>query len=239
VSVLIVSLISLVGVLTIPLGDKRVKRFLMYFVSFSVGALLGDVFIHLLPEIVEERGFTQEISLYILLSIVVTFVIEKLVHWKHHLDHKGHHHPPLTTMSLIGDGAHNFIDGLVIGASYFISIPVGIATTFAIVLHEIPQEIGNYGVLLHGGYSRAKALLFNLLTALTAVVGVVVAQIAGMNVTNAIPFLSAFAAGSFIYIAAADLIPDLHKEASPKKSAWQFVTMVLGIAAMYALVLLE
>lgn len=239
ISVLLVSLISLIGVLTIPVSDKRVKNFLLYFVSFSVGALLGDVFIHLLPEIAEETGFTQEISLYILGSIMVTFLIEKLVHWKHHIDHKGHHHPPLTTMSLIGDGAHNFIDGLVIGASYLISIPVGIATTVAIVLHEIPQEIGNYGVLLHGGYTRAKALLFNFLSALTAVVGVIVALAMGTRVEGTIPFLSAFAAGSFIYIAAADLIPELHKEASLKKSIWQLITMILGIAAMYSLVFLE
>lgn len=238
-SVLLVSLISLIGVITIPATNKKIKSLLLYFVSFSVGALLGDVFIHLLPELASEEGFTQEISLYILFSIVVTFFIEKLIHWKHHMDHKGHHHPPLTAMTLLGDGAHNFIDGMVIGASYFVSIPVGIATTFAIILHEIPQEIGNYGVLLHGGYTKRRALLFNFISGLTAVVGTIVALIAGSSVERAVPFLSAFAAGSFIYIAASDLIPELHKEASPGKSFGQLVTMILGIVVMYSLVFLE
>ncbi len=239
-SVIVVSLISLIGAVLLPLSEKRLQNFLIYFVSFSAGALLGDVFIHLLPEVVEVEGFTQSVSVNILLGILATFIIEKIIHWKHHQSHSGHiHKKPVTTMTLLGDGVHNFIDGLIIGASYFISIPAGIATTFAVILHEIPQEIGNFGVLIHGGYSRSKALLFNFLSALTAVAGTVTVLIIGGNNNNSIMALTSFAAGNFIYIAASDLIPELHKEVGLKKTVLQFVTMLIGIGAMFALLLLE
>lgn len=240
-SVIVVSLISLIGIITIPIKESKLRSLLIYFISFSVGALLGDVFIHLLPEVVEEYGgFPHEVSFYILISIVATFMIEKLIHWKHHLsNHKGHHHPPITSITMLGDTAHNFIDGLALGASYLVSIPVGIATTIAVILHEIPQEIGNYGVLLHGGYTKKKALYVNFLSALSAIAGTIIALIVGMQITNAVVFLSAFAAGNFLYIAASDMIPELHKEVSPRKSFWQLVTMILGIVVMYSLVFLE
>lgn len=240
-AVLLVSSISLIGILTIPIKEKRIKDFLLYFISFSVGALLGDVFIHLLPEVIEEHGgFPVEVSFYILGSIVATFLVEKLIHWKHHSsNHKDHHHPPITAVTMFGDTLHNFIDGLALGASFLISVPVGIATTVAIILHEIPQEIGNYGVLLHGGYTKKRALYVNFLSALSAVAGTIIALLVGVQVENAVVFLSAFAVGNFIYIAASDMIPELHKEVSPSKSFWQLMTMILGIMAMYALVFLE
>lgn len=239
-SVLFISLISFVGIITLPVKEKKLQNFLLYFVSFSAGGLLGDVFIHLLPKVVEELGFGLNISLYVLFGIVMTFVTEKFIHWRHHQNHTGHRHiHPVTTMTLLGDGVHNFIDGLIIGASYLVSMPVGIATTVAVVLHEIPQEIGNFGVLLHGGYPRSKALWFNFLSALTAIVGSLVALSIGETVAGSITFLTAFAAGNFIYIAASDLIPELHKEVSLQKSFMQFTTMLLGIAIMLLLLLLE
>lgn len=241
-AVVVVSLISLVGIITIPVKEKTLRDYLPYFISFSVGALLGDVFIHLLPEVVEKYGgFKINVSFYVLVSILATFLVEKLIHWKHHMsdDHKGHKHPPITTITMLGDTAHNFIDGLALGASFLVSIPVGIATTIAIVLHEIPQEIGNYGVLLHGGYTKKRALYVNFLSALSAVAGTIIALFVGVRVANAVGFLSAFAAGNFIYIAASDMIPELHKEVSPRKSFWQLVTMILGILVMYGLVFLE
>lgn len=239
-SVFVVSLISLVGAVLLPLSEKRLQNFLIYFVSFSAGALLGDVFIHLLPEVVEVDGFTQSVSINILLGILATFVIEKVIHWKHHQSHSGHiHKKPVTTMTLLGDGVHNFIDGLIIGASYFISIPAGIATTFAVILHEIPQEIGNFGVLVNGGYSRSRALMLNFLSALTAVAGTVTVLVVGGTNNNMVMTLTSFAAGNFIYIAASDLIPELHKEVGFRKTVLQFVTMLLGIGVMFALLLLE
>src|SRR3989344_5572339 len=158
ISVLIVSLISLVGVLTLSLKASTIKKWLIYLVSFSAGALLGDVFIHLLPEIAEEPGFGLDISLYILSGILFSFIVEKVINWRHchHPTTKEHPHP-FVLMNLFGDFLHNFVDGLIIGASYLASIPVGIATTIAVVLHEIPQEIGDFGILLHGGFSKNKA----------------------------------------------------------------------------------
>ncbi len=240
VSVVGVSLISLIGAVTLPIGQKRLQSFLAYFISFSAGALLGDVLIHLLPEVVEETGLTLQVSLQVLAGILVTFVIEKVIHWKHHHAHptKQQHHP-VTAMTLLGDSVHNFIDGLVIGASYMISLPAGIATTIAVVLHEIPQEIGNFGVLMHGGYTKARALWFNFLTALTAVAGTIIALVLSGNVQGSVTMLSAFAAGNLIYIAASDLIPEMHKETHVRRSIIQFATMVFGIGVMMSLLLLE
>src|SRR3989338_9198941 len=172
VSVIIVSLMSFVGVLTLSIKAENLKKILLYLVSFSAGALFGDAFIHLLPEIVEEAGFGLSISLYLMLGIGISFIIEKFIHWRHcHLPNSKEHVHPFAMMNLFGDAVHNFIDGLVIGASYLASIPVGIATTLAVIFHELPQEIGDFGVLLHGGFSKAKALFFNFVTALTAVFG--------------------------------------------------------------------
>lgn len=239
-SVIGVSLISLIGAFSIVLKDAKLHRFLKYFVSFSAGALLGDVFIHLLPEVVEEAGFTPSISFYILLGIVATFIVEKIVHWHHqHSEDCEDKKHPITFMTLFGDGIHNFIDGLVIGSSYLVSPAVGVATTLAVVLHEIPQEIGNFGVLLHGGYSKTKALLLNLLTAVTAIVGTIVALMLGNQMSGSVVFLSAFAAGNFIYIAGSDLIPDMHREMGVKKSVLQFATLLLGIGVMMLLTFLE
>ena len=239
VSVFIVSLLSFVGILTLSFKAKKLKNILIYMISFSAGALLGNAFLHLLPEVVEEVGFQFYISLYVLTGIAFSFVVEKVIHWRHcHIPHeKGHHHP-FALMNLFGDGVHNFIDGLIIGASYLVSIPVGIATTIAIILHEIPQEIADFGVLLHGGFTKAKALLVNFLTALTAVLGTVVALILGGTVQNITVFLVPFAAGGFIYIASADLIPELHKEVKVGKSLLQFLAFVLGVLVMLALLLL-
>ena len=212
VSVFIVSSISFLGLLTLAINAEKLKKILLYLVSFSAGALFGDVFIHLLPEIVKEVGFTLKISLYILVGIGFFFIIEKFIHWRHcHIPHSKDHIHPFAMMNLFGDGVHNFIDGLIIAASYLVSIPIGIATTIAVILHEIPSEIGDFGVLLHGGFSKGKALFFNFITALTAVLGAIVSLLISSYVDNLTTFLIPFAAGGFIYIAGSDLIPELHK----------------------------
>lgn len=240
VSVFIVSLMSFIGVLTLSIKSENLKKILLYLVSFSAGALFGDAFIHLLPEIVEETGFGINISLYLMFGIGTSFIIEKFVQWRHcHIPNsKGHAHP-FAMMNLFGDAVHNFIDGVIIGASYLVSIPVGIATTIAVVLHELPQEMGDFGILLYGGFSKAKALLFNFITALTAIFGAVVSLLISSYVENITAFLIPFAAGTFIYIAGSDLIPELHKEVSPKKSALQLVAIILGVLVMLSLLLLE
>ncbi|MFC1615840.1 ZIP family metal transporter [Patescibacteria group bacterium] len=237
-SVALISLASLIGVFTLSIKTKKLQKILIYMISFSAGALLGDAFIHLLPEIVAETGFTLKISLYILIGIAFSFIVEKVIHWRHcHRPTTDDHPHPIALMNLFGDAVHNFIDGLIIGAAYLVSIPVGVATTLAVVLHEIPQEIGDFGILLHGGFSKKKALFLNFLIALTSVVGVVLALILSSYVENITNFLLPFAAGSFIYIASADLIPELHKEVKISRSLWQFLLFILGIVLMLLILL--
>ena len=240
ISVLIVSVISLVGVFTLSIKTGKLKKLLIYMVSFSAGALFGDAFIHLLPEIIGDYGFTIQISLSLLLGILTFFVLEKVIHWQHcHLPITKQHVHSFAIVNIVGDSVHNFIDGLIIGGSYLVSIPVGIATTLAVILHEIPQEIGDFGVLLHGGFSKGKALFYNFVTALMAVFGAVVALSLSVYMENLTVFLIPFAAGGFIYIAGSDLIPELHKEVKVKKSLIQFIAIILGILVMVALLWID
>lgn len=240
-SVLLVSLISLVGVVTLSIKVDRLRKFLIYMVSFAAGALFGDAFIHLLPEIAEKAGFGLNISIYVLLGIGVSFIIEKVVHWHHfHFPLSEGHAHPFAIMNLVGDMVHNFIDGIIIAASYLININVGIATTIAVILHEIPQEISDFAVLLHGGFTKSKALFFNFLSALGALGGALVALMIGAAAEDITVFLIPFAAGSFIYIAGSDLIPELQKGVFEwRKSLLQFVAISAGAGVMAALILLE
>jgi len=236
-SVFVVSAISLIGIVTISIKEEKLAKILLYLVGFSAGGLLGGAFIHLLPEAVEEFGFSIGLSVSVLAGIIIFFIMEKAVHWRHcHVPTSKKHPHPFAYMNLVGDSVHNFIDGLIIGAGYMASLPIGIVTTFAVILHEIPQEIGDFGVLLHGGFSRKKALYLNFITALTAVAGTIVAMAASYFVGNLTVFLVPFAAGGFIYIASSDLIPELHKDAyETKKSLVQLLTIILGIAVIFAL----
>lgn len=240
VSVIIVSLISLIGIFTLAVNESRLKKILLYLVSLSAGALLGDAFIHLLPE-AAEKGFTFNTSLAVLSGIVMFFIIEGWIHWHHHtVECEEEHSPkPLVWTNLIGDGVHNFIDGLIIAASYVISFPVGVATTIAVILHEIPQEIADFGVLLHGGLSKARALEYNFVSAILAIFGGIVGYFL-TSTDSLLSFLVPFAAGTFIYIATADLIPEIHQ----RESAWQFkiihfIMFLLGIGLMVLLLFLE
>lgn len=250
VSVILVSLVSLVGLFAISFKETTLRKILIYLVSFSTGALLADAFIHLLPEAVEKNGFTLSVSMYILIGIIFSFIVEKIIHWHHchhtHsqecLDEHEHNHQKIhafAKMNLVGDSVHNFIDGLIIGASYLVSIPVGLATTLAVVLHEIPQEIGDFGILLHGGYTKKRALFLNFTTGLIAVLGTLAALFIEQYITNLTSFLIPFAAGGFIYIAGSDLMPEMHKETNTKKSFIQLFTFLLGILVIAAMLLLE
>jgi zinc and cadmium transporter len=223
------------------LNEKNLKKILLYLVSFSAGGLFGDAFIHLIPKAAKESGFGVQVSMYILLGIIASFVAEKFLQWRHcHIPTSKEHPHSFAYMNLFGDAVHNFIDGLIIGGSYLASVPVGIATTLAVVFHEIPQEIGDFGVLIYGGFARSRALLFNFATALTAVFGTIVALSLGVLMQGSAAFLVPFAAGNFIYIAGSDLIPELHKqEPKPLKSALQLTAFVLGILVLLSLTFLE
>ncbi len=240
-SVIIVSLISFIGVFSLSIQQKRLKTILIYLISFSAGAMLGDAFIHLLPELVEE-SFTLSSSIFILVGIAIFLVLEKVVHWQHchsNILEENHVHPFAYT-NVLGDALHNFIDGIIIAASFIISIPAGIATTIAVVLHEIPQEIGDFGVLLHAGLSKSKALALNFLSGVFAIVGAVITLLLTNSIDKIQSFLVPIAIGGFIYIAGSDLIPEIHKHSEKlSKSLLQLLAFAFGVAVMYALLFLE
>jgi len=242
VSVIIVSLISLIGVFTLSLRREVLYKILLFLVSFAVGGLFGDAFIHLLPEAFKELGTNLTTSLYIIAGILIFFVLEKFIRWHHcHVPSHEKKWKPVVALNLIGDGVHNFIDGLIIGATYLVSIPLGVTTTLAVILHEIPQEIGDFGVLVHGGLSIKNALIFNFLSAVTSILGAVISLTIGPHVQGYTAALVPITAGGFIYIAGSDLIPELHEGCEVKVSSafWQFVWLVAGVLIMASLLFLE
>lgn len=238
-SVLIVSLISFIGVLTISIKEKKLNKILILFVSFAAGALIAGAILHLLPEAFKEYGINVNTSSFFLLGILIFFILEKFLCWRHcHISAKEHDFK-LAYMNLVGDFFHNFIDGMIIAGSYLANIQIGITTTLAVILHEIPQEIGDFGVLLYSGLTKYKALFYNFLSALSAFLGAILVLIIGNTIPNLSMFLLPFAAGGFMYIAGSDLIPELHKDFKLKTSLYQFIFLVLGMLVMYGFTLLE
>lgn len=245
IAVSLVSLVSLVGIAALAWRADFLRKILFLLISVAAGALLGDAFIHLIPEVFEGSDNSLLISLLLLGGFLSFFILEKLLNWHHvHTDepllaeeHARIH--PVGHLVLISDGLHNLVDGVAIGAAFMVSIELGVATTIAILLHEIPQEIGDFALLVHAGFSRAKALLFNLLSAGSAFVGVGLAFYLGNVFETAAPLISAFAAGMFVYIAGSDLIPEMQKTAGVKKSLIQLVAILAGLAIMVALLVLE
>ncbi|MEK7510841.1 MAG: ZIP family metal transporter [Patescibacteria group bacterium] len=240
-SVLLVSAISLIGIFTLSLKDSVIKGVTFILVGIATGALLGDAFIHLIPEAFAETTNPTVLSLTIIGGMLIFFVLEKFLHWHHHqgLEESEPAVHPVGKMILVSDGVHNFVDGLIITASYLVSVEVGIATTIAVILHEIPQEIGDFGVLLHAGYTKAKALFYNFVSALFAFLGAGVALLLGGATELFTAWLVPLAAGGFIYIALTDLIPELHKTKSLRHSALQLLAVIVGIAAMVGLLAIE
>jgi len=231
ISTFLISLISFIGIFTLALKEKFLEKIVLFLVSLSAGALMGGAFLHLLPESVELRE-GLDVFLFVLVGFVLFFLIEKILHWRH--CHKGECEVhTFTYMNLIGDSIHNFIDGLIMATSFVVSIPLGMTTTMAIALHEIPQEIGDFGVLIYGGFSKKKALILNFLVALTAVLGGLIGFFISNMVDDVKLFILPFAAGGFLYIAASDLIPEIRKETSLKKSMICFGIFILGISIMY------
>jgi zinc and cadmium transporter len=242
VSVFCISLLSFLGLFLFTLSEEHRKDVLIYLISLAAGALFGDVFIHLLPEIANEKGFTIDISIYLLAGVLLFFILEKVIHGQHY--HHEHEHceaaekkiKPVAYMSLIISTVHNFIDGLVIAAAYVISIPAGIGTTVAVGLHEIPHEIGSFAILLHGGFTRKKALLLNFTSALASVMGALIALALGNYIQRLQEIIIPIAAGGLLYIAGSDLLPELHKEScSFRSSSLQIAFFVFGICVMLLL----
>ena len=243
ISVIAVSLISLIGIIGLSMREAFLRKSLFLLVSLAVGALFGDAFIHLLPYALKELPGKVSVPFFVLLGIVIFFALEKFLRWRHahgahETDDQGDTTNPSGPLVLIGGAVHNLIDGIIIGGSFLVNIEVGFATTLAIAIHEIPQEIGDFALLVHAGYRKGHALLLNFLSGLIAVIGTVGVFIFA-NVESIIPALAALAAGGFIYIAGSDLVPELHKNEKLGQSLQQFAAILVGIGIMFALLLLE
>ncbi|HAX65387.1 MAG TPA: ZIP family metal transporter [Lentisphaeria bacterium] len=240
ISVLVVSLVSLVGVFSLSLKEEVLRKYINFFISLAIGALLGDAFIHIIPEAFSSNLGSNLSSILIIAGILFFFIIEKFIHWHHHGEDKNEEHiHPVGKLVLFTDGFHNLIDGAIIGASFLVSPHVGIATTIAVVLHEIPQEIGDFAVLIHAGYTKKRALWLNFLSALASILGLIIVFIFGNIVDGVASWFIPIAAGGFIYIAVADLIPELHKTKNIKHSIIQLCIIMLGVFSMLALLLIE
>jgi len=232
-----ISLVSLIGVFALSMRVKTIEKVLLFLVAFSAGTMLGSSFFHLLPESLEKLPAQLTFQLAFL-SLVVFFLIEKVLHW-HHCHEADCHTHSIGYMNLFGDGLHNFIDGLLIAATFSVSIPLGIATTLAVIAHEIPQEIGDFGVLLHSGFSKKKALLFNLISAFAAVIGAITGILLLEQVASLSAYLIPIAAGSFLYIGAADLLPELRKETNRSRLIGLVFVFLLGAGIMQGLQLIS
>lgn len=240
-STFLISLMSFIGVLILFLKEKWLNRILLLLVAFSAGALLGAAFFDLLPEALEEVGSENSIRVFMfaVLGFTTFFILENFVHWHHHHSREHPEIMPFSYLILISDAVHNFIDGLVIAASFVVALPLGIITSLAVILHEIPQEIGDFGILIYGGIEKGRALFLNFLSAVAAILGGMIGFFLAGKIGESIIFLLPFAAGNFIYIACSDLIPEIKDKTPPKKAIFHFLVFLLGLALMYLLRLMD
>lgn len=256
-SALVVSMVSVIAIIPLLLKKKMPEKVLLILLSVSVGVLLAIVFVEFVPELVAD-SYTIGTVIYIIVGFLFMFIVEKFVH-SHHHNHaeKIHHHKHdhkhdhdhdvecqvhghayhLAPLNLIGEGFHNFIDGLVIAGSYAVSVPLGIGATISIILHEIPMEVADFGILLYSGMSKVKALAFNLLSALFAVLGVVVGMLLIDKISSATGVILAIATGNFLYIAASSLVPQLHGHHGFKDTILHLIAIIIGVGIIIALAL--
>jgi len=233
IATFLIALCAFIGIFTLALKERILNKILLILVSLSAGALMGGALLHLIPEAVEKaEGTNIDIFIVVLVGFILFFVIEKVLHWRHCHKGKCDVHT-FSYMNLIGDSIHNFIDGLIISASFISSISLGFSTFVAIAAHEIPQEIGDFGVLIYGGFEKKKAIILNFVVALTVVLGGIVGYFISKSVDSAVVFLLPFAAGGFIYIAATDLIPEIKKELNMKKYMATLFVFICGILIMW------
>jgi len=236
---LAVSIISVVGILTLIFSDQQIKKFLIFLVAISAGTMIGGAFLHLLPEsLILSTGLTP--YLLVIAGFLFFFIVEKFLHWHHSHQNPGcdcdhHHHDKsiLSYMTLVADSFHNLIDGLVIAASFAVNPAIGFVTTLAVITHEIPQEISHFGVLLYGGFSKAKALWYNFLSATVSILGAIVGVLISLQTNTFTQILLPITAGGFLYIAASDLIPEINHETSWGRSLASLLFFVVGIGIMY------
>jgi len=232
ISVLGISLVSFIGVILLVFRDEIINKILIVLVAFSAGTLMGGAFFHLLPETLKTNNKPLQIFSYLLIGFSCFFIIERILRWRHCHQRKCQTHPHLGYINLIGDGVHNAIDGIIIFSAFSVGPQLGIPIVLSILFHEIPQEIGDFGVLLYSGFKKIKALFFNFISALFSFAGVFLGFVLLNQTDKLINFLLPFAAGGFIYIAASDLIPELHKEKEIPRSLISFITFAVALILM-------
>lgn len=220
------SLIAWVGLFTLSIREELLQKILLPLVAFSAGSLLGGAFLHLIPETVKETGGSIDIFIWLLGGFSIFFLLEQLLEWHHCHRIPSNHKKPVSYLILVADGLHNLIGGLAIAGSFLVSIPIGIVTWIAAAAHEIPQELGDFGILLHSGWDKMKALTFNFFSALTIMFGGLITYFASASLPTT--FLLPFAAGNFIYIASSDLIPEVKHGKSISKGIGYFLCFVAG-----------
>ncbi len=244
IATVVVSLFSLVGIYALSLKEKTLHSILLVLIAFSAGSILGAAYFNLLPEAIEFFEGESVVFIYLALGFTLFFFLERFIYWYHGHPHEADISSKIADrvatrgfayLNLIGDGVHNFVDGTVIAASFLIGFSVGLATTIAVIFHEFPQEMGDYGILVYAGFKRSRALLLNFVVATTVVLGGIVAVFLIEMIQALSGLLIALLAGGFIYLAASELIPELHEEKSFKKSVVQFFLFILGISLIWSL----
>jgi len=224
---LVISLISLVGSLLVFFKENSFKSFLPQIIALAAGTLIGDSFFHLIPES-SEYLTVRTVTSAALIAFILFFLMEKVLQWHHHHEYSNDIHT-MGYISLLGDFVHNFLDGLILFAAFQTNISLGFATAVAIVLHEIPQEIGDFGVLLHSGFSKTKAMTANLLVSFSALIGGLVGFYWLSSASTLTPYITAFAAGGFLYTGASDLLPEIRQQTKSNRSFLTFLIFLLGI----------
>lgn len=229
------SVVSLTGGIFLLLREKTALRFSHLIASFAAGALLSTAFFDLLPEASEAAGEGVDIFLWTLIGILTFFLLERFVHWfHHHHEHEDVRSKPTIPLIMVGDTIHNFIDGIAMGAAFLVSVPLGIVTALAVAAHEIPQEVGDFGLMLHRGVPRKKIILFNIFSALAAMAGALLIYFVGDVVERFLPVFLAITAGFFIYIAASDIIPEIHSENRRGFAFYESLLLIVGVIIVWA-----
>jgi zinc and cadmium transporter len=234
-STFLVSLIALISIIAFLIKEEILEKVIFFLISLSIGALMATAFFHLIPEALElEKENKEKVFLIVIVGFLMFFIVEKIFHWRHCHEKECPIHS-FAYINLLGDIIHNFIDGLIIAAAFLENFPLGVITTFAVIIHEIPHELGNFGVLVYGGFKKSRAVILNFATAIFAILGGIIGFYLYHLTENFISFLIPFSAGGFIYIAASDLIPETRKETNPKKILLNFIILGIGIIIIYGL----
>lgn len=223
----------LISALFLIFPDKIQKGLIPKCISFATGTLLGAAFLGLMPHAAEKFGDLRLTLFMVLVGLIIFFILEKFVIWRHCHDDHCHVHEASGSLIMIGDAFHNFVDGVVIAATFTTSIPLGITTAFSVITHEIPQEVGDFAILLKNNYTKKRAFMLNVFSGLSSLAGAILAYFFMSTITNVTPYIMSISAASFIYVAISDLIPHLQEHTNPKESITQTFLILAGISVIY------